>query len=471
MKPSDAVRRALEALTARQAQIEADLATLPAAAESEARSLNDDETARLDALLAEHRSVKADVAAHQARLAELDEIEQRATAAAGRPGLQFIRPAEKAGVEDVRSMNLTQLVDAVRRGAEERGIDPSHAATLMRRHGGDMAWARNLAARSTDAYASGFQKLFTGNVWALTDEERAAVAVGTNTQGGLLVPTHLDPSIIISNTGTTNVVRQLSRVVTLTDGKQWNGVTSAGVTASFDAELAEVSDDSPSFTAAGVPLYTARALVQASVEAYEDIAGLPSEVLGMFADAKDRLEAAAHCTGTGSGQPFGIFVAITNSGSQAIVSTTAATIGLVDLLAVKTSLGPRFRRNASWVLNPTWMDSIRQLGTSLSASFSVYANEMSPDRLLGYTVYETDDAPATATTTTKDPEIIFGDFSNYVIVDKPGSFSVQYLPPGTLTNTANNLPDGRVGWFAWWRTGADSVNDAAFRVLVDKTSA
>jgi predicted phage gp36 major capsid-like protein len=46
---------------------------------------------------------------------------------------------------------------------------------------------------------------------------------------------------------------------------------------------------------------------------------------------------------------------------------------------------------------------------------------------------------------------------------------VEYIPH--LFNTANNLPDGRRGWYATWRTGADATNTNAFRLLVDKTSA
>jgi len=84
-------------------------------------------------------------------------------------------------------------------------------------------------------------------------------------------------------------------------------------------------------------------------------------------------------------------------------------------------------------------------------------------------VTESDDAPSSVTTTVKDNEVVFGDFSNFVIVDKPGSFAVSFIP--TMFNTTTNLPDGRVGWYAHWRTGSDSVNDLAFRLLQDKTSA
>ena len=44
-------------------------------------------------------------------------------------------------------------------------------------------------------------------------------------------------------------------------------------------------------------------------------------------------------------------------------------------------------------------------------------------------------------------------------------------PPGVLTNTNANLPDGRVGWFAVWRTGAEPLTISAFRMLDVETTA
>lgn len=467
MTPKDIVQRSIEQLLARHDQIKAELEAIPVAAETEQRGLNPDEETRFDALLAEAKSVAAELKAHEDRYAELEAIEARAAAAAARPSLTFIKPTEKADTGSIRSMNLTQLTDVVRRKAEERDIDPTHAASLLKRHGSDLDWARNLAARSTDVYERAWFKVMSGNAAFLNEEERVAINVGTSTQGGLLVPTHLDPTVILTNTGSSNAIRRAARVVNLTVGNTWNGVSSAGVTASWDAELAEVSDDSPTFTKPSISTYKAQAFVQASLEALEDIASLGADVLNMFADARDRLEGAAHCTGSGSGQPTGIFTAIT--GSQSVTSTTAAVVGLVDLLALKRKPGIRFRNNGTFVMNAVYGDAIRQLGTALGASYTVDASDPNTERLLGRPVIETDDAPTTQTTTAKDPEIIFGDFSQYVLVDKPGSMSVQYIP--VLFNTGNNLPDGRIGWYATWRHGADSVADEAFAVLLDKTSA
>ena len=366
----------------------------------------------------------------------------------------------------------TALVDANLRAAQDKiddGDNQAHFERMVKRHAGDTRWATNLLARSTPEYESGWAKLMMGRAELLTAEERTAMSSGSNTNGGFLVPTHLDPTIILTNSGTSNAIRGISRVVTLTEGSVWNGVTSAGVTASFDAELAEVSDDTPTFGRVSITAYKAQAFVQASIEAFEDIASLQSDVLMLLADARDRLEGSQHATGSGSSQPWGIFAALDANTNVEIISTTAAAIGEVDLHSVYRSVPIRWRNRGTWVANPLYTLAVKRLGTAVSSSYSGDLTMPVSERWLGRPVVESDDAPTTQTTTANDNEVVFGDFANFVIVDKPGSMSVEFIPH--MFNTANNLPDGRRGWYAYWRTGSDSVNDLAFRLLQDKTSA
>jgi HK97 family phage major capsid protein len=364
------------------------------------------------------------------------------------------------------------LSDGLLRSNEDRidgGDNQSHFEKLVKRHIGDTGWAANLLARSRDEYAEGFAKMVTGRGEFLTNEERAALAVGTNTQGGYLVPTHLDPTLIITNAGTSNVIRSVARVVTLTQGSTWNGVTTAGATASWDPELTEVSDDSPSVGRVSVTAYKAQALIQATIEAFEDVSGLTGDVAMLLADARDRLEGAAHAVGSGSGQPTGIFTALDANTNVEVTSTTAATIGLPDIHGLYRSVPVRWRSRGTWLMNPLYNLAIKALGTAVSATYTTDLTQPVSDRILGRPVVESDDAPSTQTTTALDNEIVFGDFSNFLIVDKPGGTSIEFIPH--LFNPANNLPDGRRAWYMHWRTGSDSVNDLAFRLLQDKTSA
>lgn len=393
---------------------------------------------------------------------------------AGAPAVHVQRDAFSV-LEDrsVQGRDRTRaLADGLLRANEariERGADQSNFERIVKRHAGDHRWAEGMLARSRDVYADAFSKVVTGREVMLDAEERAALAIGTTTQGGYLVPTHLDPTIILTNDGSSNIMRAAgTRKVTLTEGNVWYGVTSAGSTASWDGELTEVSDDSPTVAQATITCYKAQAFVQASVEAFQDVSGLASDVLMILGDAKDRLEGAAHMTGSGSA-PQGLFTLVNASTTLQTVTTTAATIGLVDIHALYKSLPVRWRGRGTFVAHPLWLLKVKELGTAVSASYSGDLSAPVTERILGRPVLESDDAPSTQTTTAKDQAIIFADLGQYTIVDKPGGTSVELIPH--LFNTANNLPDGRRGWYMRWRTGAGMPALAAGRVLVDKTSA
>jgi HK97 family phage major capsid protein len=172
-------------------------------------------------------------------------------------------------------------------------------------------------------------------------------------------------------------------------------------------------------------------------------------------------------TGSGS-QPQGLFTVINASSSLKTTSTTAATIGEVDIHALYRALPVRWRGKGSFVANPLYTLAIKRLGTRVS-SFSGDLTQPVSDRILGRPVIETDDAPTTQTTTVLDQEVVFAALDNFTIVDKPGGTSIEFIPH--LFNTNANLPDGRRAWFMWWRTGSGMPNLAAGRILVDKTSA
>lgn len=424
---------------------------------------------------------------------EFETLEQRAKdfaerdAAAARvasvPSLQII---QKPVIEDTlndRTASMPALGESVVRSLESRGMDAdslSHVRSIMKRHTSDpsdrnyhenRAWAQNLAARSTDVYSQAWSKVMAGTeIGLLPDEQRAAMAEGTNTAGGYLLPTHLDPTLILTNAGSSNAIRGMARVVTQTVGNTWHGISGAGSDSSWDGELVEVSDDSQAFSNPSVTIYKAQNFQQASVEVLEDALGLQADIAMAIADSRDRLEGAAHATGSGSGQPFGIFTAL-SGGSYELVTTTANLVDDIQLRKVYRTVPVRWRGKSEWLMNPLFLGTIQALGTALGSLFTTDLSAAYTQRLLGRPVVESDDAPSGQTTTLKDPVLVFGDFSNYVIADKPGSTSTHYIPPGILQNTANNLPDGRVGWYTYWRSGADSVNDAAFIRLVEKTSA
>ena len=319
-----------------------------------------------------------------------------------------------------------------------------------------------LATGSRD-YKEAWTKAITGREMALTDKERSLLARAmsqTDGSGGFAIPFPIDPTLIQVGDGSSNPFRQISRVEQITTDT-WQGLASTQMTASWDAEAAEVSDDTTTYTQPQVTAHKAAAFVPASIEIVGDYPNLVGDLGVLFEDAKMRLEATAFATGTGSGQPFGIVTAIDGTGND-ISSAATDTFAVGDVYTVHETLGPRYRDRATWVANVAIINDIRQFGTADSHAFSVHLTEDAPLRVLGRPIVESSAMDGSITALADNNVLVLGDFSNYLIADRVG-FNVEFIPH--LFATGNNRPDGQRGFYAYWRVGADSINDDAFVLL------
>lgn len=320
-------------------------------------------------------------------------------------------------------------------------------------------------ATSSDAYVRGFGKLMgaQGDKSILDDDEQKAIVRAmslTDSAGGYLVPFQLDPTVINTAAGSHNQVRQISRQVIAT-GDVWNGVSSAGVTGSWDAEAAEVSDDSPTLAQPTVPIHKLAIFVPISIEALQDAQNVAAEVGEMIAFEKDRLESVAFVTGTGSGQPTGIITALTG-GSSVVASATTDTFAAADVYSVDSALPARHRVRSSWLAHRAIYNRIRQFDTSGGSQMWERIGADVPAQLLGKGAFEAEAMDSSITALSDNLVLLFGDFQRYVIADRVGT-TVEFIPH--LFHTGANRPSGQRGWYAYARVGADSVDDGAFRLL------
>jgi HK97 family phage major capsid protein len=327
------------------------------------------------------------------------------------------------------------------------------------------ALSQQVLATSSPEYLSGFMKLArsNGRSEALNTEERQAVERAmslTDSAGGYLVPFQLDPTVILTSDGSYNEIRKIARTVVAT-GDVWNGVSAGAVSWSFDAEAAEVSDDTPTFAQPAITIRTARGFVPISLEAYQDAANVTTEVGRLLAQGKDDLEATKFITGAaGSNEPIGIITALTGT-SSVVTSTTTDTFAIGDLYKVYNALPARYRARSAWLANNLVYSLSRQFDTGGGAGLWARLGDDRPAQLIGKPVYEAEAMDGTITALADNLIAIIGDFSNYVIADRVG-MTVEFIP--NLFG-ANFRPTGQKGWFAHYRVGADSVNDGAFRVL------
>ncbi len=127
----------------------------------------------------------------------------------------------------------------------------------------------------------------------------------------------------------------------------------------------------------------------------------------------------AFLTGSGAGQPLGVFTASDDGiGTARDVSAgnTATEVRFDGLLGAKFSIKPQYWANLRWMFHRDVMLQIAKLKDGEGQYIwreSVRAGE--PDRLLGLPVYMSENAPSTMTTGMYVG--IIGDFRNYWIAD------------------------------------------------------
>lgn len=288
----------------------------------------------------------------------------------------------------------------------------------------------------------------------------------TDANGGYMVPLTLDPAVILTSAGSINPMRQVSRVVqTTTDS--WTGINSAGATAEWIAEATQVADGSPSLDDQPIPVHKGDSFVPFSFEVGDDATNFVAELRKLLVDAADQLQATAFVTGSGSGQPTGIITALAG-GSSVVAPTVAESFTAADVYKVLEAVPPRFRANAQWMANLSILDAIDQFETTNGAKKFPQAGE-NPAVILRRQAFENSNLDGTydAAATAANHVLLCGDFSNYVIVDRIGT-TLELIPH---LFGANGRPTLQRGALLWFRTGADSVNDNAFRVLNVATTA
>lgn len=347
----------------------------------------------------------------------------------------------------------------------------SAATSILELHDSrDARIARHCLITSSPAYMRAWSKMACNRPHTLSVDEQRALAAAeeframtlTDSAGGYLVPFQLDPTVIVTSAGSRNDIRQAARQVVAT-GDVWNGVSSANVSWSWDAEGSEVSDDSTTFAQPSIPVYKANGFVPISIEALQDEANVAQEVGKLLAGGREDLEAVALITGSGSGQPTGIVTALAGTSSE-INAATDDVFALADVYSIQGALPARYRGQANWLANNLIYNKIRQFDTNGGAGLWTTLGNGRPPELLGSGVLEAEamDGVLTTSGAVSNFVLAFGDFQNYVIADRIG-MTVEFIPH--LFHTSNNRPSGQRGWYAYYRVGADSVNDGAFRLL------
>ncbi|HEU4571464.1 MAG TPA: phage major capsid protein [Candidatus Limnocylindrales bacterium] len=451
--------------------------------------LDDDaraEWAAIDQTIKDAEVAKAEAEARLARIADLDRSPSHREDGASRYSAPQVvarrTPDNLYDIAEYRRRTSSQdamtslMVDGAMRAVEgwvfphpaatEKGTS-EHIQKLLSaprsEHSIENGWdsgkfAEHLLKTGSPEYARAFGKAIAG--LPLTPQEQATIAtVGTTTTGGYAVPPQLDPTIILTSDGQVNPLRQISTVRQLNVGNTLQLITSAGVSASYGTETAARTPTSPTLGRPAITVVEGSVVIDFSYAAGEDIPNLSAQLAPLIQDAKDALEAEKFVNGQGSGsdEPEGVLAGIATTYN---VGTTGDGFDTEDLGRITTRLGDRWEPRARWLAHRAIYTEAERLDRAAGGG-SVYrplaAGE--PANLLGYPRHNSS-AMESDFTTDGNRIAIFGDFGQFVIVDKIG-LTVELVPH--MVDTNGKLV-GR-GLLARFRNSSAVVVDSAFRVL------
>jgi HK97 family phage major capsid protein len=284
-------------------------------------------------------------------------------------------------------------------------------------------------------YKSGFFKMMSGtNADSLTTDERKAMSAGSDPDGGYLLP-ESTVGRTVAKIFEQSTMRQLANVQQISTDKLEGIVDNNEASAGWVSELGARSDTStPQLGQYEIQAHEMYAMPKISQKLIDDASMDVEGWLSMkVADKFARVEGAGFTTGTGAGQPRGLFAYTTaatsddtrawgtfehvKTGTNGGFNATTKGDVLFDLIG---AFKDQYLQNAQFLMRREMRTAIRKLK---GATSDLYLWEPAlqagvPDRLLGYPVRVDQYVPAMATDSLS---LALGDFREaYTIVDRIG---------------------------------------------------
>lgn len=434
---------------------------------------------------------RAELAGLEEQLAELQQRDNYLRSLASRPGntergAGAYHTVPNGGGEDRARPHLSTGLRAVERHSEllsKRG--GTIVETMLRESDTLGLGARYLDAVGNPHYESAFAKILVSPQDAhyrftpqeteavqrvsRVEQERALVE-GTGSAGGFAVPFTLDPTIIHTDSGAINPLRDLATIRQVSATNQWRGVSADAPTAAYQLEAAPVVDSSPVLTQPTIFVATGRAFVPVSFEIWQDWAGISTELANLLQQSRDKLDATKMLTGTGAtgsgGEPGGLLNIGGTGGlttAQRVQTAVAATFSIGDVYLLKAAVAATvFYSNANWMFHPGIGDkAYRFVGGGNATEPPLFADFDRSGPVLGKPYREI--STMVQTTTTASRIAVLGDFSGYQIVDRLGT-TIEIIP-NLFGAAQGNLPTGQRGLLMWWRTGSGVIAANKLRYL------
>ena len=378
---------------------------------------------------------------------------------------------EKSAIEDVLKKANRPQTDGEIKSAADLATEVKGFNLMMRAdfQGKGKPAPAELDAKAYTEYKSAFFKLVAGvPLDNLSSDERKAMQAGSDPDGGYMLP-HSTVGRMVTKLFEQSTMRQLATVVPLSTDKLEGLVDNNEADAGWVSELGTRSDTTtPQVGKYEIQAHEMYAMPKASQKILDDSAtDVEAWLAGKVADKFARVEGAGFTTGTGVGQPRGLFSYTTAAtgddtrawgqfehvvtGASGDFHTTKAD-PLQDLLG---AFNDQYLQRASWLMRREVRTKVRKMKEATSDRYLWEPSlQMGvPDRLLGYPVRVDQYVPAIAASSLS---LAFGDFAEaYTIVDRMGV--------RTLRDPYTAKP--YIRFYSTKRTGGGAVNFDAVKFL------
>jgi HK97 family phage major capsid protein len=309
--------------------------------------------------------------------------------------------------------------------------------------------------RATNEYKSAFWKSMRGGHMS---EVQNALRIGSDPDGGYLVPTEFE-NRIIKALEEENIVRKIAHVITTGNDRKIPVVADKG-TASWVDEEGAIPESNDKFGQVSLGAYKLATMIKVSEELLNDsMFDLESYIAQSFGGRMGSREEEGFLIGNGTGKPTGIF-ANTGGGELAVTTAGATAITLDEVLDLFYSLKSPYRRNAVFIMNDSTVKAIRKLKDSTGQYLWAPAIKAdAPDTILGRPLITSAYVPEIKAGA---KSIAFGDFSYYWVADRTGRVFKRLNELFAAT--------GQVGFMCTQRVDGKLILPEAVKVLKQKTS-
>jgi HK97 family phage major capsid protein len=310
----------------------------------------------------------------------------------------------------------------------------------------------NKTGRASDEYKRAFWNAMRSK--AAGYEVLNALQVGTDSEGGYLVPDEFERTLVEA-LEEENIFRTMAKIIQTASGDRKIPVVASKGTASWVDEEGSIPESDDAFGQVSIGAYKLATMIKVSEELLNDsVFNLESYIAREFARRIGAKEEESFFTGDGTGKPTGIFNA-TGGAELGVTAASATAITVDEIMDLFYSLKSPYRKNAVFVMNDSTVKAIRKLKDGNGQYLwqpSISAGQ--PDTILNRPVKTSAYVPTIAAGA---KTIAFGDFGYYWIADRQGR-SFQRLNELYAAN-------GQVGFKATQRVDGKLILSEAIKVL------